>query len=462
LIEIKDSSGPLRPHGGMQPSLQPFAERAVPRYTSYPTAPHFKPGVGPSTYAAWLEQMPPSARASIYLHVPFCRSLCHYCGCHTKAARQLAPIDEYAGDLAREIRLLAGPLLAQPVRQIHWGGGTPSILGPDNLLALNDELERTFSTRALREHAIELDPRYVNPPLVHALARIGVTRASLGVQDLSPHVQHAIGRVQPYETVRRSVELLREAGILSINIDLMYGLPHQTSEDVRATAAQVCGLRPQRIALFGYAHVPWFKPQQRLIETAALPDADRRLQQAEVARTVLLANGYQAIGLDHFALPDDDLAVASRTGRLHRNFQGYTSDDGDVLIGLGASAIGQLSHGFVQNAPDVGGYARAVRAGRFATARGLALSDNDRVRAAIIERIMCDLRVDLGAVPGAQDGAAFAAELHSLAPLAAKGLVQIDNASICVTERGRPFVRLIAAVFDAYLPAGGRAHSLAV
>jgi oxygen-independent coproporphyrinogen-3 oxidase len=444
-------------------SIEPhiLAERTVPRYTSYPTTPHFTDAVNAAVYAQWLAQLPRGARLSLYLHVPFCRELCLYCGCHTKAVRQRAPVDSYADDLRREIALLGRALGRHPVSHIHWGGGTPSILGPEQLLTLADDLGRAFAIDDAREHAIELDPRLVDAALADALAAIGINRVSLGVQDFQPHVQHAIGRIQPYETVRRAVELVREAGIARLNFDLMYGLPKQRIDDVRASAELACTLAPQRIALFGYAHVPWFRTQQRLIDAADLPGATERLAQAEAARTTFLAHGYEAVGLDHFALPGDSLALAARKGRLHRNFQGYTDDDAEALIGLGASAIGRLPQGFVQNAPDVGGYARAVRAERLATVRGFALTEEDRTRGQIIERIMCDLRVDLAAVD-ARGSAAFAGELAALAPLANEGLLRIDGSTVRVSERGRPFVRLVAAAFDSYLAASQRPHSQAV
>lgn len=355
---------------------------------------------------------------------------------------------------------LGGLLGRHPVSHLHWGGGTPSTLGPDGLFALREALDACFDLGGIREHAIELDPRHVTTALVHALACIGVNRASLGVQDLSPHVQKAIGRIQPYDTVARSVELLHGAGIDAINFDLMYGLPRQTVDDVRATMEKACALGPQRIALFGYAHVPWFKKQQRLIDVASLPGAGERLEQMQTASAFLASHGYEPIGFDHFALPNDPLATAARQRKLRRNFQGYTTDGADTLIGIGASAIGRLPEGFVQNAPDIGGYARAVGAGTLATVRGFALSSDDRLRAEIIERLMCDLQVDLRQA-GAQ-ASTFAAERECLEPLVAEGLVRIDGPQLLVTERGRPFVRLVAAAFDSYLAAGRAAHSRAV
>jgi len=431
-----------------------FAEQAAPRYTSYPTAPHLTTAVGPETYAGWLEELAEDARLSLYLHVPFCAELCHYCGCHTKVVRRREPIEAYADLLTREIDLLAARTAQQTVTAIHWGGGTPSMLGPDRLVAVADRLAAAFNCTPA-EHAIELDPRHIDAPLVDALAQVGITRASLGVQEFAPRVQRAIGRVQPFEQVAAGVELLRRAGIEDLNFDLMYGLPHQSADDVTRTIALAHTLGPSRIALFGYAHVPWFKTHQRLIDTATLAGASERLAQAETARQALIALGYVQIGLDHFACPEDSLARAATAGRLHRNFQGYTTDDADALIGIGVSAIGRTPQGFVQNAPDSGNYARAIENGRFATVRGIAFTAEDRRRGRIIERLMCDFAADL-------DGLADDAALSALAPLTAEGLVTVERDRIVVTEAGRPFVRLAAAAFDAYLGQGTARHSRAV
>ena len=436
-----------------------FAERNVPRYTSYPTAPHFTADIRPERYAEWLAALPREATLSLYLHVPFCTELCHYCGCNTRAVRKREPIDAYAVRLIEEIGLLA-PLSGRRLTHLHWGGGTPSILGPQWLETIAARLASLFDLSGLKEHAIELDPRRLDRPLVRTLAAIGINRASLGVQDASPHVQQLIGRVQPFEMVERAADWLREAGIENLNIDLMYGLPGQGTREVARSAELAASLSPQRLSLFGYAHVPWFKTHQRLIDDAALPGVEARLQQAQVASETLQSFGYRPIGLDHFALPDDELAIAAAEHRLHRNFQGYTVDDADALIGLGASAIGKLPQGFVQNAPDVAGYARAIDGGRFATVKGLALSDDDRLRGGIIERLMCDLTLDLDTVEGGAER--FADELAALAPLAAEGLLEIDGARVTVTERGRPYVRIAAAAFDAYLKASQKRHSVAV
>ncbi|MEI9804930.1 MAG: oxygen-independent coproporphyrinogen III oxidase [Pseudolabrys sp.] len=436
-----------------------LAERNVPRYTSYPTAPHFSAAIGPELYREWLAALPPNASLSLYVHVPFCTEMCFYCGCNTRAVRKREPIDVYAEHLVEEIALL-GDLTGRKLTHLHWGGGTPSILGPNWLETVAATLASRFDLSGLKEHAIELDPRRMDRSLVRALAAIGVTRASLGMQDANPHVQQAIGRVQPFDLVERAAALLREAGIANLNLDLMYGLPEQTARDAARSAELAASLQPQRLALFGYAHVPWFKPHQRLIDDAKLPGISERLEQAEVAAETLESFGYVPIGLDHFASPDDELTVAAREKRLHRNFQGYTTDDADALIGLGASAIGKLPQGFVQNAPDLGGYSRSVAAGRLPTVKGLALSDDDRLRAGIIERLMCDLEVDLDAVEGGV--AQFAGEIEALRPLADQGLLHIEAGRIAVTQAGRPYVRIAAAAFDSYLAAGQKRHSVAV
>jgi oxygen-independent coproporphyrinogen-3 oxidase len=460
-----------------------LAERSVPRYTSYPTVPHFSADIVPRTYATWLDALPRAATLSLYLHVPFCTELCRYCGCTTKAVRRRAPVEAYATLLRGEIGLISAATRARRVVHLHWGGGTPTILGADRLAAVVETLTGAFDLAAVQEHAIELDPRHLDAALASALARMGVTRASLGVQDFSPHVQRAIGRTQPFEQVEQAVTFLRDVGIANINIDLTYGLPRQTIGDVIRSAELAASLKPARLALFGYAHVPWFKPHQRLIDEAALPGPGERLAQMHAAAEMLEECGYVPIGLDHFALPGDELSRAVRGGRLHRNFQGYSSDSADVLVGLGASAIGRLPQGYVQNASDIGAYARAIEAEQFATARGFELSGEDRLRARIIERLMCDLAVDLDADLRAGWGAAaqvrathfcamlagdiqprldFAVELAALDNLGSTGIVRRDGRRIYVTEAGRPFVRLVAAAFDAYLPKDQKQHSAAV
>jgi oxygen-independent coproporphyrinogen-3 oxidase len=440
------------------------AELAAPRYTSYPTAPHFAASIDADTYASWLDDLAKSDALSLYLHVPFCEKICLYCGCHTKAVRRVEPIDAYVERLSTEINLVADRTGCRRIVHLHWGGGTPSILGAERLRDLVGQLDVRFDLSALREHAFELDPRYVTKELAAVLADVGVTRASLGVQDLSAHVQNAIGRVQPFSVVQRAVDTLREADIKKINVDLMYGLPNQSVQDVQRTVTLVHELRPQRLAVFGYAHVPWFKRHQRLLGASSLPAAAMRLNQAMAAHEALISLGYEAIGLDHYAVPADSLAVATRARVLRRNFQGYTTDDASALIGIGASAIGRLPQGYVQNASDTANYSRAITAGHFATVRGIALSTEDRIRSRIIEELMCHLDCDIGELLDEYNGIpeSFEHELDALQPFVADGFVRVNDNRIIVEERGRPYLRLIASTFDAYLPNSHVRHSVAV
>ena len=437
-----------------------LAEARVPRYTSYPTAAQFGP-LHEADWRAWLrEGVRPTDPLSLYVHVPFCRDLCWYCACHAKATRSAERIRAYAEALLAEAELLADSVPAHGgIAHLHLGGGTPSILGAANLGRLLETLQRRFGLRPGAELAIELDPRLMDEALVDALGMRGFTRASLGVQDIDPAVQALIGRPQPSVLVETAVRRLRRAGIGAINIDLMYGLPGQTPAHVAASARFAASLGADRIAVFGYAHVPWMKPQQKAIDTASLPDAPARLEQAEAAEAALTEAGYLALGLDHFARPGDPLATAARAGTLRRNFQGYTTDTAPVLLGLGASSIGSLPGGFGQNIVDERRWAEAVGAGRLPVARGVAVTPEDRLRADLIERLMCDFALDLSASPSRIRSIL---DTPRMAQLEQAGLVERDGLRLAVTPVGRRFVRQVAACFDDYLePAAGR-HSAAV
>ena len=449
----------------MDPDLLRRYGGPVPRYTSYPTAPHFHPGITAETYLGWLGGLPPEARLSLYLHVPFCAQMCWYCGCHTKVVRRYEPVSDYAETLLQEAALVADALPREPrAVQLHWGGGTPTMLSGDDFRRLTDGLRRAFRFDAAVEIAVEVDPRTLDAEKARALAAAGVTRASLGVQDFTAAVQAAINRVQPYEVTARAVDLLRDAGIRGINFDLMYGLPRQWVADLLRSIELAVTLAPDRIALFGYAHVPWMKSHQRLIVESELPKEAARWAQAEAAAARLEALGYLRIGFDHFARPEDPLARAVTEDRLRRNFQGYTDDPAEALIGLGASAIGSLPQGYVQNAVPIQDYRAAVAAGRPAVLRGCRLSADDRLRRAVIETLMCRLKVDLAGLCARHDAdpADFAEEIAALDGMAADGLVEIEGSEIRVTEAGRPLVRSAAAVFDRYLKAGTARHSRAV
>jgi len=446
-------------------SLLAKYDRRVPRYTSYPTAPQFTSAVRGDSYRAWLAGLDPSLPLSLYFHIPFCDSLCWFCGCHTKVVRRYAPIAAYMELLLRELDLVADLLPGRhKVCHIHLGGGTPTILEPADMERLFERLRARFDLLPDADIAIENDPREFNQDLVETMARVGVNRASLGLQDINIQVQQAVNRVQSMDETRRVAQALRDAGIGSINIDLMYGLPYQTVARVLSSIEAVLELAPERVCLFGYAHVPWMKKHQRLIDEAGLPDAAERFVQYLAAAERLKEAGYVWIGLDHFARPGDDIAKAARDKTLHRNFQGYTTDDAPVRLGFGPSAIGMLPQGFVQNEVPMNVYSDAIEAGVPPVARGLALTGDDRLRGAIIEQLMCFLEVDLGAIAHdfAADPQVFARDLAALDEMVADGLVEIDGWRVRVTEAGRPFLRTACAAFDSYLEPATTRHAQAV
>lgn len=435
-----------------------LADKRVPRYTSYPTALQFTGQVGPRTVRPWLAALHAAEPVSLYLHVPFCKRLCLYCGCNTLIVSRHRPIGTFVRDLLAEIELVAATLPGRlPVSHIHFGGGTPTVLHPDELRAVRQTLDERFALRPDVEIAVEIDPRTLDDAMVAALAAIGVTRASLGVQDFDPGVQQAIQREQPFGMVEGAVQRLRAAGMADLSFDLIYGLPRQTVASVERTVDLTAALWPGRVALFGYAHVPWMKPHQQVLERHGLPDAAQRWAMAEAAATRLVAAGYRRIGLDHFALPGDAMARAAEAGTLRRNFQGYTTDRAETLLGFGPSAITSLPQGFAQSLADTAAWAKAVRAGELPVARGCKVDADDRVRGRIIERLMCDLAVDLKAFPGA-----FAQERARLAALAADGVVTLDGDMLRVCDAARPLARGVAAIFDRHLAPDATRHAVAV
>ncbi|MCW5730879.1 MAG: oxygen-independent coproporphyrinogen III oxidase [Alphaproteobacteria bacterium] len=450
----------------MQTATIERAAREVPRYTSYPPANHFHEGVGEAQYRDWLGAIAGRPELSLYLHLPFCRQLCWYCGCHTTIPNDYQRARDYVGLMQAESRMVAGAIAAHGgIGHLHFGGGTPTYLAADDLARLFETIDGTFGFRAGAEIAVEVDPRGLDAAMARTLRALGVTRVSLGVQDFDPEVQREINRLQPFSQVADAVAALRAAGIDAINFDLMYGLPRQSVESVRRSAELAASLGPRRIAVFGYAHVPWFKKHQRMLDEASLPGTAARLAQARAIAGALARHGYVAIGLDHFALPGDALAQAAKAGRLRRNFQGYSTDRARVTLGLGASSIGSLPQGFVQNAPHLALYAERIREGRLPVQRGFALAPEDRLRAEVIERLMCDFAVDLPALCLAHGFAADALDgaLAPLAELATDGLVHLDGGTISVPPEARHFVRMVAACFDSYLaPEGTRRHSRAV
>jgi oxygen-independent coproporphyrinogen-3 oxidase len=434
----------------------------APRYTSYPTAVQFTPQVTAETYRSWLQELSTFDPVSLYLHIPFCARLCWYCGCNTRAVNIHQPISDYVRLMLAELSMLEGALPDRlKAGAVHLGGGTPNMLNPDELTAIFGALRRVFRFGRDIEIAAELDPAVLTPDWVRAAASHGLNRASIGVQNLDRQVQRAVNRQESLEEITACVGWLRDAGVGSVNLDLMYGLPHQTVENTIATLDAVLTLRPERLALFGYAHVPWMKAHQQLIDEAALPGPAERLDQSEAAAERLIREGYVQIGLDHFALPDDNLAVAAADGRLHRNFQGYTADAAPTLLGLGASAIGSLPQGYVQNIAQELGWRAAVHAGELPIARGVVVTPEDRFRGEIIERLMCDLEVNLIAVC-ARHGRSVAELAHELSVLDGferDGLIRQDGVNLMVTEAGRILVRSVCAVFDTHLEPEAQRHS---
>lgn len=429
----------------------------VPRYTSYPTAPHFKESVGALQYVDWLDQIPEGQPLSLYVHIPYCHQLCWYCGCNTKATRRYEPVQSYLEMLQLEIEHVAGLVKpTQPVTHMHWGGGSPNILKAADIGRLAGALRDQFRFENA-EFAVEIDPRFSDAEQVVAFAAAGVTRVSIGVQDFDERVQAAIGRKQSFDETKLAIDRFRDQGVASVNLDLIYGLPRQTCDSLSGTLDKVVELAPERVAAFGYAHLPSRLHNQKLIDDKALPVPAERLAQTELVSRRLEQAGYARVGLDHYVEKADALA----TKVVRRNFQGYTSDDAEILIGLGASAIGRLPQGYVQNAVAVAEYATRIRAAGVATVRGFALSAEDRVRAHIIERLMCDFAVSVADLDErfGSSAAPLADEIRQLAAGDTDGLLAGTAEGIRITELGRPFVRSICSKFDAYLGQGMARHS---
>jgi oxygen-independent coproporphyrinogen-3 oxidase len=447
-----------------QALIDKYGEARLPRYTSYPTAPGFSPAVGAGTYADWLSAILPGTEASLYLHIPFCRSMCWYCGCHTTITQRDEPILDYIDMLRREIDLVSDRAANRlKIRHVHFGGGTPTIMRPEEFRDLVGLLRARFDFARQPEIAVEIDPRTLSREMATALGETGVTRASLGVQSFDPVVQKAINRIQTQEQTAEAVIRLRKAGVGGINFDLIYGLPHQTVASCIDTAKAAIRMHPDRFAVFGYAHIPTFKKHQKLIDEKALPDAAMRIEQAEAIAETLASAGYIRIGLDHYALPEDDLAIAAAGGRLRRNFQGYTTDTCKTLIGFGASSIGRTAHGYIQNEVPPGLYAQRIASGRLATAKGYRLTAEDRLRADIIERLMCDFRVDVTTIAAWHgfDAAPFLKGNARLEELEKDDAIEIRDGIVSVRQNHRFIIRAVAAAFDAYLDQSTRKHSKA-
>lgn len=415
----------------------------VPRYTSYPTAAEFSDSVGQNEVEAALDGIGPDQPLSLYVHIPYCHEICWYCGCNTGAANRTQRLASYLAALQAEIELVAARLGgAVRVERIAFGGGSPNAISPEQFAELLHSLRWAFGAQdALL--SIELDPRSLSGPWFAAIAAAGVERASLGVQTLEPAIQRAIGRLQPFSLVEICVEELRRAGVKSLNFDLMYGLPLQGIEELEQTLRAAVALGPERIALFGYAHVPHLIPRQRQIDGGALSGPEMRFRQAELGHRLLVAAGYEPIGFDHYALPDDPLAIAAEVGRLKRNFQGFTDDRAEVLVGLGASAISQFPQLIVQNEKHAGRYKLRVSAGQLPAERGIIRTEDDRRRGRAIEQLLCNGKAVV-------DGLLDAELLGRLRPFLDRGLATVAAGRLRLPDFGRPYARPIAALFDSY------------
>ena len=424
----------------------------VPRYTSYPTAPHFAGGVGPGNFVNWIEGIAEGSEISLYLHVPFCRRLCWFCACRTQGTSSDAPVLAYAKVLKAEIALLKRHL-PRGVRlsRLHWGGGTPTLLAPDSMRELAAAVFDAVPMAEGAEFSVEIDPNEIDADRLDALAAAGMNRASIGVQDFDPEIQKTIGREQSYELTKQVADMIRNRGIASLNADILYGLPFQTRARISDSVQKLLTLNPDRVALYGYAHVPWMSRRQQMIPSDAMPTPQERLALFETARQLFTWDGYDEIGIDHFARPTDSMAKAARAGTLRRNFQGYTDDTAPVLVGLGASSISRFPQGFAQNVSGTADYTRAIRDGGFSTHRGHVFTGEDVMRARIIEALMCDFRVSRAEILAGFD--VTPERLDALLRSAADGfasMVKLDAEGLTILPEGKPLTRMIARAFDAY------------
>lgn len=437
----------------MWPYFPELLATPVPRYTSYPTAAEFGAEVSPEDFVRALQGV--AGDVSLYVHIPFCEKICWYCGCNTSTANRHKRVETYLDALFQEVALVGARLPSWArVRRISFGGGSPNAIAPIDFIRLLDALTVHFRL-ADPVISIELDPRTLNETWVEVIAGAGVTHASLGVQTTVPRLQVAIGRVQPAQDIARATHALRDAGISSLNFDLMYGLPGQSRADLAETLAFAQEHGADRIALFGYAHVPHLIARQRKIDDAALPDQVERFAMADQGHRMLLAGGYQAVGFDHFALPGDPLAQAAASGRLHRNFQGFTDDAAPVLIGLGASAISSFPELLIQNEKNPGRYGMILSQNRLTASRGIARSTEDRSRGTIIESLLCQGRARVDTELQRQ-------LLARLLPFSDRGLLSFEGEWLVIAPDGLPYMRSIAAQFDAYRETSPQRFSSAV
>lgn len=433
-------------------------DRPGPRYTSYPTAPQFHESFGAESFFAEIVHSNQNTNRglSLYFHLPFCDTLCYFCACNMIITHNPKRIDQYLDHLEPEIAMMSRLIdPARKVEQLHWGGGTPTYLAPEQTARLGRFIHEHFSFAANAEVSVEIDPRGLERAHLEALREAGFNRASLGVQDFNHEVQVAVNRVQPYDLTCWTVETLRELGFNSINLDLIYGLPFQTEATFAETLHTILAMQPDRLAIFNYAHVPWMKKHQKMIPTDKLPAPEVKLRMLKRTIETLHQAGYIYIGMDHFAKPEDELAVAQREGLLHRNFQGYSTHADCDLYAFGITGISMLENVYAQNVKELGHYYKRVSGRQLATERGYRLSWDDQLRRYVINKLMCDMRLDLTAIGnafGINFHEYFRPSLERLRACEADGLLTINRKTIEVSMLGRLLIRNIAMAFDAYLP----------
>jgi len=424
----------------------------VPRYTSYPTAPHFSNGVGVVDFSSWIKAIPPGSDISLYVHVPFCRRLCWFCACRTQGTQSDAPVATYLETLKAELTLLKA-ILPDGVRlsRLHWGGGTPTLLSPGMMTDLARAISDIAPMAPGGEFSVEIDPNEIDEARLDALAAAGMNRASIGVQDFDDRIQQTIGRIQGYDIKRDVIAAIRARAVTSLNADILFGLPHQSRARITETVQKLLSLSPDRVALYGYAHVPWMAKRQQMIASDTLPTPQERLELFETARRLFQWDGYAEIGIDHFATQMNGLTIAQKSGKLKRNFQGYTDDPTDVLIGVGASSISRFTQGYAQNAPATSAYTGAIREGRFSVSKGHVFSLDDKLRSRMIEALMCDFRIDSADIQ-ARFGvsAAEVKRLFDRTLAEFPGVLDVSSGVLCIPADARPLTRMIARSFDAY------------
>jgi oxygen-independent coproporphyrinogen-3 oxidase len=430
----------------------------LPRYTSYPTAPHFKAIDKLRLLSTWQEELDETKPVSLYLHIPFCAEMCWYCGCHTKITKKHEPVESYVSALISEIEQTAQRLSTKrTVSHIHFGGGSPTLLEPAEFERIMDALGAAFTLLDNAEIAIEMDPRTLTEEKIKSYAEKGVNRASLGVQDIHNHIMEAVGRPQTLQQTQDACRMLRAHGITNINFDVMYGFPHQTAKTMADTMHTLAELKPSRIAFFGYAHVPWMKKHMRLIPEDSLPDTDARMLLMKTGRNALIEQGYIPVGIDHYAMPEDDMVKALKKGRLKRNFQGYTTDTSETLIGFGASSISKYPGGFMQNQPNIGLYKNTIGSIEPATVKYCPTTRDDHDRGDIIEALMCNFEAY---IPEEYD-----AEKDAIMEKLGNDILEWDSLTrtLCIIKEGYLWARVVASAFDAYLkPSPEKKHSAAI